>query len=392
MSHGNDDHSISTKVELLINLGLHKEVLAQTYWNVNGDVIRQDAETIYCPQLSQLVAPLTFDCELLIRNVTNFLIGAWSESSNSNGFVDPVTDNYLQCVREAVNNETHFGIFRSDPRYRLVVETVGVVLAAEYIKIILTSSPFFFESRDLLHRLIEDQNYGNPEVMMVETHFGAATISPLLFRYLKHLSDMHVLLDLFADIGSEESSSLRVAEIGVGFGGQAQTFFAVMKELTLSPHVPLSYMFFDLPEVLLLTEKYLQQFSWIDTSKTSFMLNYLTAPVLDDAASPPAIDLCISNYALSELSEKLQNAYLDRVIDACAMGYILYNSLGGFYGRTALEMGEIIATRKGLVVTVRSNEEYSFRVQPGELIIMNVDVFEAQSSAENDNKLITWKM
>jgi hypothetical protein len=357
----------------------------ETYWTLNADEIRRDAEELYCPQIHHLLSPLPFDCEFLVTNFQSFLVGVWSQSSVSESFVDPVAADYIQSVREAVYNESHFSIFRKDPRYRLVVETVSSGVAHEYVQIIVEYSPFLFESVDILHRLIEDQLYGGPEVMEVQTYFGRTTISCLKFRYLKHISDFNALLNIFADINEvDRQSPFRVAEIGVGFGGLAQSLFAVVADRP--PQFPMSYMFFDIPEVLELTNKYMKKFSWIEEESTVFMNNYMDGSL---AHLLNNIDLCISNYAMSELSRNLQDEYIDNVLKSCSMGYLLYNSLGGLFGRSALDFSNTLARLLGLTIKIRTEEVYNFQVQPGELIIMNVDTFDSHAT---DNKLILWKV
>ena len=72
------------------------------------------------------------------------------------------------------------------------------------------------------------------------------------------------------------------------------------------------------------------------------------------------------------------------------MGYLLYNSLGIMFGRTAVEISELLATRLGgLTVKIKTEEVYNYKVQHGELIVMNVDTFD---SLAINNKLIVWKV
>jgi hypothetical protein len=262
-------------------------------------------------------------------------------------------------------------------------------IAHEYAQIILEYSPFLFESVNILHRLIEDQLYGSPEVLQVQTYFGVTTVACTKFRYLKHISDMHVLFDTITELNNDSRETpFRVAEIGVGFGGLAQAMFAIAAERPPAA-APLSYMFFDIPEVLLLTEKYMGKFSWISRESTIFMNNDLDKQH-DQSNLLNNIDLCISNYALSELSKELQDEYMNNVLKFCSTGYLLYNSLGGLLGRSALEISDILATLLGgLAVKVRTEEAYDFQVQPGELIVMNVDTFD---TAALNNRLILWKI
>ena len=387
MNHGGDIRTEIAKTSVLYNIG--PDAAVHTRWTLSLDEIRQDAEVLYCPQITRLLFPLPFDCEHFISTVQVFIIGVWSKNSNASKFVDSTADDYIQCVQEAVENETHFSIFRRDPRYVAVVETVSPVVAHAYSQIILENSPFLFESVNILNHVVEDQLYGSPVVVEVATYFGVTTVACLKFRYLKHISDFIVLLDLFSELNSDSLvGPFRVAEIGVGFGGLAQTMFAVVSDLSPRP-APLSYMFFDLPEVLLLTKKYIQKFAWIESQNTKYMNNYLDTPTTSGAVLSN-FNLCISNYALSELSKDLQDEYIEKVLQFCSMGYLLYNSLGIMFGRTAVEISELLATRLGgLTVKIKTEEVYNYKVQHGELIVMNVDTFD---SLAINNKLIVWKV
>lgn len=85
------------------------------------------------------------------------------------------------------------------------------------------------------------------------------------------------------------------------------------------------YYFFDLPLVRQLAQKYLSHFPWLDRHSFHFMES-------DWKASQPdgdvVFDLCISNYAFSELSTKLQDNYIASVIKRCKRGYMIYNTIG----------------------------------------------------------------
>jgi hypothetical protein len=79
-------------------------------------------------------------------------------------------------------------------------------------------------------------------------------------------------------------------------------------------HTPKSYTIIDIPEALILTERYLKKFS-IDVRLIS----------CHDYGFEP-IDTFISNYALTELSKDLQREYADKLIKRSTNGYITYNS------------------------------------------------------------------
>jgi len=101
----------------------------------------------------------------------------------------------------------------------------------------------------------------------------------------------------------------RIAEIGVGYGGQLlvlDRIFAFKQ-----------YTFFDLPPVLELAEKYLE----------SFILNGAYYPTtINQHSGDMEFDLVISNYAFSELPSNLQLCYIEKVLSKSKRGYITMNS------------------------------------------------------------------
>lgn len=114
-------------------------------------------------------------------------------------------------------------------------------------------------------------------------------------------------MDLRALFGSVKD--FKIAEIGIGFGGQASLIHMLDK--------PISYSFYDLPPVLALASKFLDGLE----IKSDFKFLDGRNP---EKSTP---DLLISNYAFSELSPKVQDVYLERVILNSTRGYITWNSL-----------------------------------------------------------------
>jgi putative sugar O-methyltransferase len=133
--------------------------------------------------------------------------------------------------------------------------------------------------------------------------------SPNALKYLKVYLELR---SLFGDL-----SKFRIAEIGVGFGGQAIVIYQLNKAF--------SYHLYDIPPVLKLANKVLNSLNL--NNKFYFM----------DGIHPESLnsDLLISNDAFSELSRKTQDDYIEKVVLNSARGYITWNSwssshLGGY--------------------------------------------------------------
>ena len=119
-----------------------------------------------------------------------------------------------------------------------------------------------------------------------------------------------------------------IAEIGIGYGGQCRIIKSMFPDV--------KYTLFDLPEVLGLAERYLNNYDqyksgirYVDGGHIYIQDNY---------------DMVISNYAFSELIPDVQDMYLDKVILRSKRGYITWNSssLNNFGGYSVSELLEKI--------------------------------------------------
>jgi putative sugar O-methyltransferase len=101
---------------------------------------------------------------------------------------------------------------------------------------------------------------------------------------------------------------IKVAEIGIGYGGQ----FVLINEFMNVE----SYSAFDLPQVLELSEKFISSVSKTD--------NFVKKDIYNVESEP--FDLLISNYAFSELPIHIQREYVEKIISRAKMGYMIMNS------------------------------------------------------------------
>ena len=100
--------------------------------------------------------------------------------------------------------------------------------------------------------------------------------------------------------------------IGGGYGGQALAMHLLSAQLE-------SYTIFDLPEAGMLQYRFLSHFPEF-FRKTRFKNS-------TSSHDEHRYDLCISCFALSELSEAQQRPYAEDVLRHCRFGYILDNSV-----------------------------------------------------------------
>lgn len=139
--------------------------------------------------------------------------------------------------------------------------------------------------------------FGNPYKYQYP---GVGRVSPTTLRYIS------TAIDIFETIRLNKESV--VAEIGVGYGGQA----AILERM----YGIRNYSAFDLPSVIQLSNLYLNGVN----SKLKFTSSGFSSDKNTNW------DVVISNYAFSELHRDLQLSYIEHVIAKSKSGYMIMNS------------------------------------------------------------------
>lgn len=202
---------------------------------------------------------------------------------------------YPSLCGSAAKDLEIFKKFRSSRVMVEVLDHVSIEQGKAYISEILKLSSW---PEEFTKVLVEIDKVGAPRKFRFR---GYGTFSPTLLRYLK------VLIDLEKNFGSLKN--LNIAEIGVGFGGQASLIGLLDK--------PLSYIYYDIPPVLALAQKF--------TRELEVPGNFTFIDGRDPKPSNP--DLLISNYAFSELNRDVQDQYLKNVVLPAPRGYITWSNL-----------------------------------------------------------------
>jgi len=222
-------------------------------------------------------------------------------------------DKYASICQRAVEEDEMFKNFKRNPVYTGMLEHVSYQYGLDYLEEIKIHTPHLLKR---IHKFATNDNIGNPNVFWY-AELGM-NLSPTTLRYIKVLSD---LMTLFGNM-----SDFNIIEIGVGYGGQCKIISDIVNFK--------SYTLVDIPSVLTLADKCLQQqgvggYVLRDTQDTS-IINY---------------DLCISNYAFSEIQRKYQEFYVDKIINNSCRGYLTCNYFGDFTNIEALTKEEILALK-----------------------------------------------
>jgi hypothetical protein len=202
--------------------------------------------------------------------------------TNTNWMVkgDTLRDYLEACKTADIKN------FKRDPRLTKIFEHASIEQGAAYLSLILKQTPELFK-----HNFTNDL-YGNP--YLYEYILEGGYFSPSTLQYIG------VLSNLVTKFGSLDG--IRIVEIGGGYGGQCRTIMDVFK--------PACYHIIDLSEVCELQNKYLAN----TISCSSGFMGY----------GNTQYDLCISNYALSEIPNNKE--YIDKILRKSTHGYITCNT------------------------------------------------------------------
>jgi hypothetical protein len=201
---------------------------------------------------------------------------------------------YREFCRRAAEDDAVFAGFREQKVY---ADIVSSTLAADGVDCLatLTKRDFDFGFFD---RLREHDRIGGPRLV---DYPHAGTLAPQTLRCVKVMSDLEALF------GSLEGKS--IVEIGCGFGALTAV---VAKRARVA-----RYTLVDLPEPLMLAERYLRTLGITDDVAFSTR-----------EALPPlgAHDLAISVYGLSEIARPIQLDYWQKLLRGARAGYLLWNS------------------------------------------------------------------
>lgn len=238
----------------------------------------------------------------------------------------PIFEKYISACEDAVNNENIFNNFKRISYYQEILEHVTVEQGLDYFNYIKEKHPYLLEN---LNKFCDMDLVGNPNILI---KINDKLISPTTLRYVKVLGD---LIKKFKDL-----SSMKIIEIGAGYGGQAKV---ILDKFNVQ-----NYYCVDLPAVCDLISKYLQ--------KNNYVINAISD--LKDIKHN-TWDLCISNYAFSELPKNLQDDYIENVFNKSSHGYITMNFISHLFGIDSYSLDEIKEKLKK-DIKIEQEEPYTF--------------------------------
>jgi putative sugar O-methyltransferase len=230
-----------------------------------------------------------------LRNKIRRLILSKTTFNETQGKSDSQVTFYEQQLGQLLKSKKRLGDFRRKYDYREILEHVTYTQGKSYLEQIRKHSPQDYI--ELINRNKENDLFGNPYEYQ---YLGVGRVSPTTLRYIS------TAIDIFKTISLNEESV--IAEIGVGYGGQA----AILERM----YGIRNYSAFDLPPVIQLSNVYL--------NSVNSKLKFTSSGLSSDKNS--TWDAVISNYAFSELHRDLQLSYIEYVIAKSKSGYMIMNS------------------------------------------------------------------
>lgn len=230
-----------------------------------------------------------------LRNKIRRLVLSKTTFNETQGKSDSQVTFYEQQLSRLLKSKKRLSDFRRKYDYREILEHVTYTQGKSYLEQIQEYSPQNYI--ELIEKNKANDLFGNPYEYQYP---GVGRVSPTTLRYIS------TAIDIFETIKLNKESV--VAEIGVGYGGQA----AILERM----YGIRNYSAFDLPSVIQLSNVYL--------NNVNSKLKFTSSGFSSDKNT--TWDVVISNYAFSELHRDLQLSYIEHVIAKSKSGYMIMNS------------------------------------------------------------------
>jgi len=230
-----------------------------------------------------------------LRNKIRRLVLSKTTFNETQGKSDSQVTFYEQQLSRLLKSKKSLSDFRRKYDYREILEHVTYTQGKSYLEQIQEYSPQNYI--ELIEKNKANDLFGNPYEYQYP---GVGRVSPTTLRYIS------TAIDIFETIRLNKESV--VAEIGVGYGGQA----AILERM----YGIRNYSAFDLPSVIQLSNVYL--------NNVNSKLKFTSSGFSSDKNT--TWDVVISNYAFSELHRDLQLSYIEHVIAKSKSGYMIMNS------------------------------------------------------------------
>lgn len=215
---------------------------------------------------------------------------------------------YQECIQSFIQLNKEDWDFKSNDNFVYMLEHVSPVMGDGYLnEIIKKFATIYNDKKDYLIDISHKNDFYGKTKKVCFSDF--TTCSPTNLRYILH---SFFILSHMRDCSLNE---VDVIEIGGGYGGLC---FFLHKLCSLFDINLKTYTIFDLPEPLLLQEKYLNA---LDITNINFK-------EISNIGELKKNSFLVSTYAFSEISLELQQEYTRLILnDYTSHGFIAWNHI-----------------------------------------------------------------
>lgn len=221
--------------------------------------------------------------------------------------------NYISYINEITKNNIENSNFKSNEKYRDILEHVFQHYGIEYIKHIENEFPQI-RVGDIIGYLQINDKYGLPNKYNFDFSNGVSHLcSPTSLRYVYHA------LKILTHFQTKKSKS--IVEVGCGYGGLFLALCHFSKVLNIQID---HYYFVDLKMAGELIQKYLQLNSDNITIKYSVHDSSLYGKDINDENL-----FFVSNYCFTEISKEYRDQYINFLLPKTSSGFIIWQTVFG---------------------------------------------------------------
>jgi len=234
--------------------------------------------------------------------------------------------NHIEICKQALIDENLFNTFKSNNKYRIILEHVGYETGLEYLNKIKSNKDYSIIEK-CWTKFLENDVIGTPIKFKynLSDNLINTNVSPTTLRYIS------IGLDIIKYIQEKKLNNINICEIGGGYGGQSKILFDLCNIFNINI---IKYKIIDIPEVSKFQEKYLTKLNIKNVTFESCL-----------SINIEEHDLLISNYALGEFNNETQEEYIEKVVKYCKYYYMIWNNHGiNEYFKDAIILPEIPET------------------------------------------------
>lgn len=220
---------------------------------------------------------------------------------------------HVDVSKNSLTDENIFNNFKRDSNYTKILEHTTTYYANEYIVEIFKNHSKYAQLLDW-EKLKENDRIGNP---IISDFRELKNYGIILNNYKYSPSTIYYIyrgLDIINKL-FKEGESIRILEIGGGYGGQCKILLDMCKMLKINIE---TYGIIDLEYPSKLQKKYLDFFDYSNVQFYEF-------EYINDFDKFKDYNKLIAIYSLSEFEVDVQNFYIDNIIKNIPNYYILCN-------------------------------------------------------------------